>query len=499
MLGSIGHNAAVRRLLTRLSALTLIAPLAVGVLGPVGPVHAATTITVTTTADELTNNGNCSLREAIRAANTNTRVDACPAGSPGAADTILVPAGTYNLNLQGRNEDAALAGDLDLVGAVTITGAAAGTSLIVGGGDDRVLDVLAGSTVQISNLTVTGGFLPCGSGGGIRNAGMLSLTNTTVSGNNIPLDAGPANPFPECTFRERREGGGIANSGTLTLIGATVSDNHLDPSSEPANSFAGGISSSGALTLINTTVSGNSAFLGGAISGNVVLSNSTVTNNVSDQVSGGILGAVTARNSIVAGNRLDFGNESRDCTEGTSQGFNLLGTCTLSGDLTGNIVVSVDNGINPFSVLKLGPLQNNGGLTPTHGLLPGSRAIDAGNPAAPGTTPTACSATDQRGVSRPQDGNLDGRAVCDIGAFEVQPPVRYASLCVLSRQFVTNKGMATGMCTVLNAAKLNETLGVPRGKEGELAAYRRLVDAALRAHFITVEHAATLTELSKRL
>ena len=57
----------------------------------------------------------------------------------------------------------------------------------------------------------------------------------------------------------------------------------------------------------------------------------------------------------------------------------------------------------------LGPLQNNGGPTDTQALGAGSPAIDAGDPA-------TCSATDQRGVARPQ------RARCDIGAFEYVPP-----------------------------------------------------------------------------
>jgi len=58
----------------------------------------------------------------------------------------------------------------------------------------------------------------------------------------------------------------------------------------------------------------------------------------------------------------------------------------------------------------LEPLGDNGGPTQTHALKPNSPAIDAGNP--------ACEVTDQRGVIRPIDGDGDGTALCDIGAFE---------------------------------------------------------------------------------
>ena len=79
---------------------------------PPRPVDAAT-IAVTTTVDELNTDGDCSLREAVRAANTNLAVDACPAGQNGQTDTITVPAGTYTLTVAGDDRDAA-GGDLDL-------------------------------------------------------------------------------------------------------------------------------------------------------------------------------------------------------------------------------------------------------------------------------------------------------------------------------------------------------------------------------------------------
>ncbi len=89
---------------------------------------AATTITVNTTHDDVTINGNCTLREAVIAANTDAPVDGCTAGS--GADTILLPAGTYPLALVGTCEDAARSGDLDIAGTVILLGAGASATVI---------------------------------------------------------------------------------------------------------------------------------------------------------------------------------------------------------------------------------------------------------------------------------------------------------------------------------------------------------------------------------
>jgi hypothetical protein len=69
----------------------------------------------------------------------------------------------------------------------------------------------------------------------------------------------------------------------------------------------------------------------------------------------------------------------------------------------------------------LGPLASNGGKTKTHALLAGSPAIDAANPAAPGSGGTSCPTKDQRGIGRPKDGNGDTVSRCDMGAFELSP------------------------------------------------------------------------------
>ncbi|NIM52595.1 MAG: CSLREA domain-containing protein, partial [Gemmatimonadales bacterium] len=111
----------------------------------------AATITVNTTDDELNADGDCSLREAITAANTDAVVDTCTAGS--GTDTITVPAGTYTLSIAGTGEDAAATGDLDVTDDLTINGAGADSTIIDGGGIDRVLHVdpaSMGVTVDIS-------------------------------------------------------------------------------------------------------------------------------------------------------------------------------------------------------------------------------------------------------------------------------------------------------------------------------------------------------------
>ena len=77
---------------------------------PVAPrATAGTTISVTITADEINGDGDCSLREALQAANTDAQVSGCPAGN--GWDTIVVPAGTYTLVLAGPGEDGNGAGD----------------------------------------------------------------------------------------------------------------------------------------------------------------------------------------------------------------------------------------------------------------------------------------------------------------------------------------------------------------------------------------------------
>ena len=175
------------------------------------------------------------------------------------------------------------------------------------------------------------------------------------------------------------DGGGIANYGNLTLTGSTASGNTA--------SFGGGILNQdrGTTTLINSTVSGNTASVAGGIFtnlGTLTLTNSTVSGNTSGS-GGGVAassGTVTARNTIIAGNA----------------GGDTSGTVTNVSSLIGGTVL-------------LAPLGDYGGPTRTQPPLPGSPAIDAGDP-------TICAplTTDQRGLSRP----FPAGGQCDIGAVE---------------------------------------------------------------------------------
>jgi len=345
--------------------------------------HAAV-YTVTRTDDTADGacNTDCSLREAILAANANH-----------GPDVILLPAGTYTLTLAGAGEDQGATGDLDLRDDLTILGASADTTVIDGGQLDRVLDIAAGVHAEISGVTIRNGRV-AGAGGGIRNAGTLDLSASVVSGNSTTQGG---------------YGGGIWSGGggsTLALDRSTISGNSADGG-------GGGFALSSATTVTESTVSGNHANLyGGGLYAyaktQVAFSGSTITGNAAVKNGGGIFAEIAPfigvtqpelRDSILAGNT---GSPQRDCT-GTvqSDGYNLVGDASDCIDFqSGHHDLSGINGviIDP----KLGPLASNGGPTPTHSLLAGSPALGQSS---------SCNAADQRGQARPASG-------CDIGAFQ---------------------------------------------------------------------------------
>ena len=373
----------------------------------------------------------------------------------------------------GVNGTIQLAGALPILSDLDVQGPGAANLTVRRntGGNYRIFRVDLGATVVLSGLTVTNG-IDVNVGGGIFNEGTLTLNDVTVSGNRAFFGGGIENNGT-LTVNDSRVvgntaidfGGGIDNFlGTLTLNDTVVSDNVADSS-------GGGINNEeGTLTLNDSTVSGNRAFFAGGgvlnISGTAAINGSTISGNDTTaafgSVGGGInvlAGTVTLSHSTVSGNSsVGFGAgiassgtltlisstiSANSATEATGGVANGLGTVSMrntiiagntapdspdvSGDLGSlghNLIGDTAGGsgfhatdflnVNPL----LGPLQDNGGPTFTHALLPGSPALDAGdNAGAP--------ATDQRGLSRIVYGAVD------IGAFELQaPPVTVASVRV---------------------------------------------------------------------
>ena len=377
------------------------------------PGHAVTFVVNTTadTADALPGDGRCadsggacSLRAAVQEANAFA-----------GPDTIQLGAATYVLS-GAAGDDLAVSGDLDITGDLTLIGAGTASTIIDGGGVDRVLDIDpsgAGVSVTISNLTVRGGNAAGQAGGGIRNLGTLSLSNVTLAANSSGVNGGGLLNLGTLTLTNTTvsgntagtDGGGIYNSGggTLTITASTLSGN----SANSAGRNGGGIFNASAATLTNVTVSGNSANSGGGgvfnSGGTATLLNVTLGEN-SAPIGGGIsnpAGTVTLTNTLVAN------STGGNCSGAISSGGNNLdsgSSCAFAGagDLSNR---------DPL----LGVLANNGGATQTRALSAGSPAIDAGSNA-------ACPATDQRGVARP----FPAGGNCDIGAFEFRPPVDLA-------------------------------------------------------------------------
>ncbi len=315
---------------------------------------------VTTLTDE--NNGTVlstagtgtSLREAIDFANRN----------PG-EDTITVDlAGTIQLN--GTQLPS-------LTQNVTLTGSRAGVR-VDAGGQSRVLQVAPGVQASVTRMTLANGRADLGAG--VLNAGTLSLSESTVSGNTATS-----------------EGAGIFNSGNLSLTNSTVTNNS-------AGVAGGGIKNTGSLTVLHGTISGNTADLGGGIT---------------SAASGpGQPGVTTLNNSIVGGNFQSDGITPNDLAGSTpvssTSRSNLIGPGGSGGLIDGSNGNTITNSV---SALGLSELLFYGGPTQTIALLPTSPAVNRASVSL-GTF------QDQR--SAPRDSQPD------IGAYELLPRIVITTL-----------------------------------------------------------------------
>ena len=375
-------------------------------------------IVVTTAEDEMNDDGDCSLREAVEAANTNAAVDGCAAGDAD-GDTITFD-GAYTIVLSmGEllvSDDVQI--DASDVGGVTVDGdgasrifdvdAASGTgdaqavafvSLVLQNGDSGMggssapdaggaVDLKSGSEALFVDTDVTGSVAGI-NGGGIHGAGMTTITITTtddgaslISGNRAEGDdagmggggvwgAGATVISGNVTITDNAatgtagSGGGVFNfGGTLEITGATISNN-------TANRAGGGVEDFGDddeetdVTLTGVTLAGNSIDVaapgnGGGLhsgGGDVVVMGGSVTGNTA--VEGGGLWASGTLD--VSGGTVVDGNTATgdDAEQGGGGLYNEGGTITISDDVT------ISNNAASGTSGSGGGILNNGDATLT--------------------------------------------------------------------------------------------------------------------------------------
>jgi len=294
----------------------------------------------------------------------------------------------------------------------------------------RIFHVAATGKLTLESVQVNFGLLSSGQGAGILNAGgVVHLSHVLV--------------------RENAGSGGIVNEvgGNLTMAHSTVYGNGsgnvaggccgvlnkgvatIKSSAIKFNTGPGIRNSGGTLQITNSTIGWNAADDSGGAgllnedAGSVSIASSTVSENYD----GGIAnagGTVELQNSILVGNRAVVGQYPypiSNCSgDITSLGNNVIG---VSRGTDGCLIDAVPSDIRNTDTGVVGQFTGNGAIPGSEHfqLVPGSPAIDAANAANPGSGGGACEAMDQNGLPRPADGDLDGRALCDIGSSEFFP------------------------------------------------------------------------------
>jgi len=398
--------------------------------------HAAT-ITVTNTNDS----GPGSLRQALAVAHDGDRITFAVSGtitltSGGLAvfkNVTISGPGADQLSIDANSSPIHLSSGFYVAAIATISG------LTIRNGADGIDNL--GGTLTVKNCVISGNSIS-----GIYNTtpefGTVTTTilSTTVSGNSQGggvftqpdiFSGGATVTITDCTISGNFSapgGGGISGTHTaLSVANSTISGNSTERNGGGillVNSFA---------SIVNSTISGNSAEMsGGGIYGAATIENSTISSNSAGTSGGGIynnssldvtLSTITGNSAPSGGGIYNMGSVEVSDTilNAGASGENIFndgGTVTsfgynLSSDDGGGYLTGPGDQINTDPLL--GPLQDNGGPTFTHGLLPGSPAIDTGDP---NFTPPP--SNDQRDCHF--DRVFNGRI--DIGSFEVQPPRR---------------------------------------------------------------------------
>lgn len=345
------------------SLLTMLAIFLLLALVPgVQPAKAENTFTVDSTKDAVDANpgdgicssaeGECTLRAAIMEANE----------LPG-PDTIILPAGTYLLTIEGALEDESMTGDLDILESLLIVGEKSvdtnlPTSIIDGNGVDRVIDV------------------PCDPFTQVR------LENIQIQGGNPPLDDN------WITFEDY--GGGIRNSGTLTLLNVVITNN-------TAPGGGGGIDNGGDLEMIDSVISRNHAFVGGGLVNNaqITIRGSEILENTAENFGGGIfnngIGSMHVISTRVAGNKttssfvsllsggagiLNFGQGALEQVEivGNESASNAGGIYHANSDLSEILIIANSLISDNVASNSGGGIYNNGAIEIVSSTLKANRA-----------------------------------------------------------------------------------------------------------------------------
>ena len=278
----------------------------------------------------------------------------------------------------------------DLSSDITIQGPGASVLAVANGITSgipvRNFNVTATAQVAISGLEIRGApaNYGAGGGGGIANAGSLTVSHCLFSGNyegsTADRGGGIGNSgtltVNDCIFRGNTgygyaAGGGISNAGTATITGCTFTDN---------SGNGGGIGNSGSMTVTNSTVNGNSGSMGGGgidneAPGVLMITNCTISENSADSMGSGggiynvgdltVTGCTLNENSAGAGggiwntgsgvltivNSALSGNMSTDRGGALGNFFKTTVTnCTLSGN-------SAQQGVQFTTVVSSSPLS----------------------------------------------------------------------------------------------------------------------------------------------
>jgi CSLREA domain-containing protein len=337
------------------------------------------------TADGLCN-ADCSLREAIIAANS----------SPG-MDTIHLPGGTYTLSIAGTYEDLAWTGDLDITDDLSLVGVGATCTVIDANRfGDRVFDAIAG-TIDIRKVTIRGGNPTYyQGGGGVFNRTTLTLDEVTVTDNEVIGIGGES-----IMCGGNNAGGGISSYGVLYLSNSTVTGNTANGRGSASDGGGGGIEGSGGMLIItNSVISGNSG--GGVLTscGNDVITKSVITNNTGTGAFGsGIFfrvngGTLIVSQSTISGNSnygVVNGDGSVSISESTVSGNCTEITCSAGGGILQSGVYRYPNIYGSTSVINSTVsgnghqfLSSGGGVRLVYGSLSLTNSTVTGNTVAVG-------------------------------------------------------------------------------------------------------------------